>query len=126
MYVLKNNTCGRIKEVSTLKSSSFDCSETRVIFIEGYVSTVKSVHPTSIAVKHVLFSSNNTCGRMKEAHPASIAVKHALFSSKVTCHDSPVKSVHPTSIAVKHALFSSNNTCGRMKEAHPASLIFIE
>src|SRR6218665_2486767 len=69
-----SNTCGRIKEVSTLKSSSFDCSETRTIFIEGYVwenkrssssidcsethvifievyvSTVKSVHPTSIAV----------------------------------------------------------------------------
>jgi len=53
-------------------SSSFDYSETCVIFIEVYVSTVKSVHPTSIAVKHALFSSNNTRGRMKEDHPASI------------------------------------------------------
>src|SRR6218665_3217753 len=100
MYVLKNNTCGRIKEVSTLKSSSFDCSETRVIFIKGYVSTLKSVHPASIAVKHALFSSNNTYGGIREVHPASIAVKHALFSS--------------------------NNTCGRMKEAHPALIIFTE
>src|SRR6218665_1713234 len=28
-----------------------------------------------------LFSSKNTCRRMKEVHPASIAVKHASFSS---------------------------------------------
>ena len=55
------------------------------------------LHPASIAVKHALFSSSNTCGRMKKVHPASIAVKHALFSS--------------------------NNTCGRMKEAHPASIV---
>src|SRR6218665_1977551 len=36
-------------------SSSFDCGETRVIFFEEYVSTLKSVHPASIAVKHALF-----------------------------------------------------------------------
>src|SRR6218665_180892 len=68
-----------------ISSSSFDCSDTRVIFIEGYVSTVKSVHQTSIAVKHALFLSNDTCGRIKDVYPASIAVKHALFSSKDTC-----------------------------------------
>src|SRR6218665_1212539 len=43
-------------------SSSFDCGETRVIFFEEYVSTLKSVHPPSIAVKHALFLSRNTCG----------------------------------------------------------------
>src|SRR6218665_269104 len=35
-------------------SSSFDCGETPVIFFEEYVSTLKSVHPASIAVKHAL------------------------------------------------------------------------
>src|SRR6218665_3859620 len=38
-------------------SSSFDCNETRVIFIEEHVSTLISVHPASIAVKHTSFSS---------------------------------------------------------------------
>src|SRR6218665_1008421 len=55
-----------------------------------------------------LFSSKNTCGRIKEVHPPSIAVKHALVSSKNTC--GRIKEVHPASIAVKHALFSSKNT----------------
>src|SRR6218665_1710013 len=55
---------------------------------------------------------------MTSVHPVSIAVKHALFSSKNTC--GRIKEVHPASIAVKHALFPSNNTCGRIKEVHPA------
>src|SRR6218665_2731829 len=84
-------------------SSSFDFSETRVSFIEEYMSTLISVHPTSIAMKHALFPSNNTRGRIKEVHPASIAVKHVLFSSKNT--RARIKEVHPASIAVKHALF---------------------
>src|SRR6218665_3777844 len=84
-------------------SSSFDCSETRVSFIEEYVSTLIPVHPTSIA--SALFSSKNTCGSIQEVHPAPIAVKHALFPSNNTC--GRIKEVHPASIAVKHALFSS-------------------
>src|SRR6218665_3532326 len=40
-----------------ISSSSFGCSETRVIFIEENVSTLISVHPASIAVKHASFSS---------------------------------------------------------------------
>src|SRR6218665_884761 len=64
--------------------SSFDCSETRVIVIAEYASTWISVHPASIAVKHALFSSQNTCVIIKEVNPASIAVKHALFSSQNT------------------------------------------
>src|SRR6218665_692171 len=34
-----------------ISSSSFDCNETRVVFIGEYVSTIISVHPTSIAIK---------------------------------------------------------------------------
>src|SRR6218665_3346044 len=30
------------------------------------------LHAASTALKHALFSSSNTCGRMKEVHPASI------------------------------------------------------
>ncbi len=67
----------KIRVNNEISSSSFDCSETRVIFIEEYVSTLKSVHPASIAVKHALFSSKNTCGRIKEVHPASISMKLA-------------------------------------------------
>src|SRR6218665_2465038 len=100
-----------IRVNSEISSSNFDCNETRVIFVEEYVSTLISVHPTSIAMKRALFSSKNTCGRIKEVHPASIAVKHALFTSNNTC--GRIKEVHPASIAVKHALFTSNNTCGR-------------
>ena len=70
-----------IRVEKKISSSSFDYSETRVIFIEEYVSTMISVHPTSIAMKHALFSSKNTCGRINEVHPASIAVKHVSFSS---------------------------------------------
>jgi len=111
-------------------SSSFDCSKTRVSFIEEYVSTLIPVHPTSIAMKHALFSSKNTCGRIKEVHPAPIAVKHALFPSSNTCGRIKevssssfdcsetrvilveeyvwiIKISFPASIAVKQALFSS-------------------
>src|SRR6218665_1758369 len=64
-------------------SSSFDCSKTRVSFIEEYVSTLIPVHPTSIAMKHALFSSKNTCGRIKEVHPAPIAVNTRYFLRRI-------------------------------------------
>jgi len=56
----------------------------RIIFIAEYVSTSRSVHPATIAVKRALFSSQNTCGKIKEVHPASIAMKHASFLSRDT------------------------------------------
>ena len=71
--------------VDTYPSSSFDWSETRVIFIILYVWKNERVHPALIAVKHALLSSSNTCGRIREVHPTPIAVKNALFSSKNTC-----------------------------------------
>src|SRR6218665_3253883 len=58
------NTCRRMKEVHPASIgmilafiSSIDCNDTRVIFVEVYVSTLISVHPTSTAVKHASFSS---------------------------------------------------------------------
>ena len=92
-----------------ISSSNFDCSDTRIILIAKYVSTFSSVHPASIAVKHALFSSIDTCVAIKLVHPASIAVILALFSSIDTCV--AITSVHPTSIAIMLALFSSQNTC---------------
>ena len=50
----------------------------------------RAVHPTSIAMKPVIFSSTVTCGAIKSVHPTSIAMtlamKLALFWSKNTCH----------------------------------------
>src|SRR6218665_3632833 len=40
-----------------ISSSSFDCSETRVILVEEYVWIIKISFPASIAVKQALFSS---------------------------------------------------------------------
>src|SRR6218665_1434295 len=51
MSLLHKLTRGiRVDNATSL--SSFDCNETRVIFIAEYVSTLISVHPASIAVKH--------------------------------------------------------------------------
>ena len=102
--------------VCEISLSSFDCSQTRVIFIEGCVSSVKSVHPTSIAVKHALFSSKNTCqhwdqfiqlrlqGNARYFH-RRIRVDNDISSSNFDCNEngvifieyvSIVRSVHPT------------------------------
>src|SRR6218665_3514483 len=56
MSLLHKLTRG-IRVDNAISLSSFDCNETRVIFIEEYVSTLISVHPASIAVKHAPFSS---------------------------------------------------------------------
>src|SRR6218665_1913843 len=98
-----------IRVDNDISSSSFDCSETRIIFIAEYVSKFLSVHPASIAMIHTLPSSIDTCVAMTSVHPASIAVNHALFSSIDT--RVAIESFHPASIAVKHALYSSNNKC---------------
>src|SRR6218665_4020141 len=56
MSLLHKLTRG-IRVDNAISLSSFDCSETRVIFIEENVSTLISVHPALIAVKHASFSS---------------------------------------------------------------------
>jgi len=40
-------------------------------YYEEYVSRIISVHKNSIAMKFALFSSTDTCGRIRSVHPTS-------------------------------------------------------
>src|SRR6218665_3903003 len=47
----------RVRVDNEISSSNFECNENRIIFIGENVSTIGSVHPTSIAMKLALFAS---------------------------------------------------------------------
>ena len=81
-------TINRYAWNNKISSSNFGSSETRVIFIGEYVSTIRSVHPTSIEMGLALFSSTDPCGAIRIIHPTLIAMKFAFFHQQIRVEQS--------------------------------------